>query len=289
MSIKEELKRLEDIIDRSLKSAISDRLPYQEKIYDAMEYSLFTGGKRLRPIMLLKSFEMFNSDLDKVMPFAIALEMIHTYSLVHDDLPSMDNDDFRRGKPTNHKVFGEAMAILTGDGLLNFAFEIMSSTIYNNSYSVHDYKRLSRAMMEISSYSGVRGMIGGQVIDLFVSHENMFEDKLIYMYKTKTAALIQAGIVSGAIIGGASEEEIKSLRDFGLYLGLAYQIRDDILDGEQDSIINKVTYLNYYNREKAEEGVRNLSHKALECLESLRDRDTSFFKDLTSILIERTI
>lgn len=287
MNINTELKKMEEIIDKALRDALSNRYTYQDKIFDSMEYSLFTGGKRLRPIMTLKACELFGGNIYKALPFALAIEMIHTYSLVHDDLPSMDNDDFRRGKPTNHKVFGEAMAILTGDALLNLAFEVMSSHILKTSDSLDSFKRNTQAMEEISHYSGVGGMIGGQVIDLFVSHENMSEDKLLYMYKTKTAALIQASLVSGAIIGGAQNEEIESIRNFGLYLGLAYQIRDDILDKSKDSIINKPTYLNYHSFEKAEKDIVELSHKAIEVLESLDNKDTEFFMELTKVLIDR--
>ena len=233
-----ELKNLISIIDQELRKRFKDRNGYQKRIFETMDYSLFTGGKRLRPIMAIKSYEMFGKDIEEILPYAIAIEMIHTYSLIHDDLPAMDNDDFRRGKPTNHKVFGEAMAILSGDGLLNSAFETIADYM-EELKTIDNYKKHIRAFKEISRYSGVYGMIGGQVVDLFANHDTMAEDKLMFMYKTKTAALIQSALVTGAIIGEAKEEEIESMREFGLNLGLAYQIRDDILDMNQDKDIKK--------------------------------------------------
>lgn len=289
MNIRLELTRMEEIIDESLKSYINKNTCYQGRIFEAMNYSLFTAGKRLRPIMAIKTYEMFNNEIEKVLPFASAIEMIHTYSLIHDDLPSMDNDEFRRGKPTNHKVFGEAMAILAGDGLLNLAFETMSAYINNESFTIEDYKRNIKAMNEISKYSGTEGMIGGQVVDLLSGFDNMTEDKLIFMYKTKTAALFKASIVSGAILGGANADEIEILREFALHLGIAYQIRDDLLDIDEDKKINKLTYLSYYDKNKSEEEVSRLSEYSLQLLRSLKGRDTVFLQDLTNLLIDRKI
>ncbi|MBC8588431.1 polyprenyl synthetase family protein [Paratissierella segnis] len=287
MSITRELKCYMDLIDDYLKTSMDHKNSYQKKIYEAMEYSLFTGGKRLRPIIALKAYEIFDANLEKILPFAAAIEMIHTYSLIHDDLPSMDDDDFRRGKPTNHKVFGEAMAILTGDGLLNLAFETMLNYTINNSHSIDEYKCYVRAMEEISIYSGTNGMIGGQVLDVLGGFENMDELKLIYMYRTKTAGLIQASLVSGAIIGGANDEYIEKLRKFGLNLGLAYQIKDDILDYAEDESINKMTYLKYFDLNTCKEEVEILSKKAMDILDSFNGIDIDFFKDLTKFLINR--
>lgn len=287
MSITKESKYYIDLIDDYLKTSIENKNVYQKKIYDAMEYSLFTGGKRLRPLIAFKAFELFDDHIERILPFAAAIEMIHTYSLIHDDLPSMDNDDFRRGKPTNHKVFGEAMAILAGDGLLNLAFETMLDHTINNSHSIDDYKSFVKAMKEISIYSGTRGMIGGQVLDILGGFENMNEEKLIYMYKTKTAGLIQASIITGAIIGGAKDEDIEKLREFGLNLGLAYQIEDDILDYIDDESINKLTYLKYFDYNTSKEEVEVFSKKAIDILNSINGIDTTFFKDLTKILINR--
>lgn len=287
MDFFKELNKFKDIMDLEIKNILLSEDTYQKKVFEAIEYSIFTGGKRLRPIMALKSCEMFKENYNDAIPYAIAIEMIHTYSLIHDDLPAMDNDDFRRGKPTTHKVFGEAMAILAGDGLLNLAFEFVLNFISDNAKNSLEYKKFTRALKEISKYSGVNGMIGGQVVDLLSSHETMTEDKLIFMYKTKTAALIRAALVSGAIIGNANESEIEIMRDFGYNLGMAYQIRDDILDFEEDKSIDKLTYLTFYDISKAKEKVEEYSDNAIRTLKNLNNKDTDFFIELTEKLTNR--
>lgn len=289
MNFNEELERIKSLIDSELRKIVQNKDCFQRRILESMEYSLFTGGKRLRPVMAIKSYEMFNNNIDEIIPFAIAIEMIHTYSLIHDDLPAMDNDDFRRGKPTNHKVFGDAMAILAGDGLLNLAFETALDFIDNNAKDMNDYKKYTRALKEISKYSGIYGMIGGQVVDLLLSHDTVTNEKLLFMYTAKTAALIQSALVSGAIIGGANDEEIELIRNFGLNLGLAYQIRDDILDIDKDSNIKKLTYLTFYDINKGKEAVEKYSNNAISCLKKLSNRDTEFFETLTRKLIDRII
>lgn len=287
MDFFKELNKFKDIMDLEIKNVLLSEDTYQKKIFEAIEYSIFTGGKRLRPIMALKSCEMFKGNYNDAIPYAIAIEMIHTYSLIHDDLPAMDNDDFRRGKPTTHKVFGEAMAILAGDGLLNLAFEFVLNFISDNAKNSLEYKKFTRALKEISKYSGVNGMIGGQVVDLLASHETTTEDKLIFMYKTKTAALIRSALVSGAIIGNANESEIEIMRDFGYNLGMAYQIRDDILDFEEDKSIDKLTYLTFYDINKAKEKVEEYSDNAIKTLRNLNNKDTDFFIELTEKLTNR--
>lgn len=285
--INKQLKETCQIIDKALKEYMEINTGYQKKIIESMKYSLFTGGKRLRPVIAIKTFEMFNNKIDLILPYAAAIEMIHTYSLVHDDLPSMDNDEFRRGKPTNHMVFGEAMAILAGDSLLNYAFEIMSKDMYESSSCLEEYKNKSRVIYEIGNYSGIKGMIGGQVVDLLSSHDNIDKEKLLFMYKTKTAALFQASVVSGAILGGASDEEIEVLREFALCLGLAYQIQDDLLDIKEDSKIEKITYLAYFDRKKAMEDMMEYNSKAIQLLRSLKGRNTTFLEELSNILVNR--
>lgn len=287
MDFFKELNKFKDIMNLEIKNILLSEDTYQKKVFEAIEYSIFTGGKRLRPIMALKSCEMFKGNYNDAIPYAIAIEMIHTYSLIHDDLPAMDNDDFRRGKPTTHKVFGEAMAILAGDGLLNLAFEFVLNFISDNAKNSLEYKKFTRALKEISKYSGVNGMIGGQVVDLLASHETMTEDKLIFMYKTKTAALIRSALVSGAIIGDGDESEIEIMRDFGYNLGMAYQIRDDILDFEEDKSIDKLTYLTFYDINKAKEKVEEYSDNAIRTLRNLNNKDTDFFIELTEKLTNR--
>ena len=281
--MKDTIKTIDEALDRYTNA----KSTYQQAIYESMRYSLFNGGKRLRPMIALKTFELFSDDIEKVLPYAAAIEMIHTYSLIHDDLPAMDDDNFRRGKPTNHIVFGEALAILSGDGLLNLSFETMLKDILNNSNSIKDYQIKIRAINEIAKYAGVEGMIGGQVVDLFGNQENMDSQRLGYMYEKKTAGLFQASAVAGAIIGGAGDEEIEIIREFALYLGLSFQIEDDILDAEEDAEINKLTHLSFYNIEKSKEDVELYTKKAFELLNQLKDKDTTFLKELTNLLVHR--
>lgn len=282
------MKETIEVIDKELEKLLEHEKKYQDIVFDSINYSLFTGGKRLRPILLLKSCEMFSGSYENAIPFALAIEMIHTYSLIHDDLPAMDDDDFRRGKLTNHKVYGEAMAILAGDGLLNLAFETMIKYTIDNSNIMEDYIRNTKAIGEIAKYSGVYGMIGGQVLDLMSNDVAMDEDKILFMYENKTAALIQASLVSGAILGGAKDEEVENIREFGLNLGLAFQIKDDILDEEEDKEINKLTYATYKGLEAAENKVEELSKKAIELLSKYEDKDIDFLGELTRELIYRS-
>lgn len=277
------------LIDSSLEKTINNSGAINSKLLDSIKYSLFSGGKRLRPLIALKSYELFDNSIEDIMPFAVSIELIHTYSLIHDDLPSMDDDDMRRGKPTNHKVFGEGFAILSGDGLLNLAFENMLATTYKTCNSFEEYRKYVRAIWEISKCSGCGGMIGGQAIDLSNEFKKSDENKLISMYEAKTSRLIEAATVAGAIIGGASDKEVQALRNFGKYLGLAYQIRDDILDNKEDTSIEKFTYLNYHSIDEAKKEVNRLSELAIESIKQLKDKDISYFVDLTEELSVRDI
>lgn len=282
------IENMRQMLDKELAKILRNKVGPQDKIFESINYSLFTGGKRIRPILLLKSCEMFSGDYKRSIPFALAIEMIHTYSLIHDDLPSMDDDEFRRNKLTNHMVYGEAIAILSGDGLLNLAFETMTDYTLENSKTVEDYNKNIRAMDEIGKYSGIDGMIGGQVVDLLSNDIDMDEDKLLFMYKSKTAALIQGSVVAGTILGGGTIEDIEKMRRFSLYLGLAYQIKDDILDKEEDEAIGKLTYLKYNNLVDAKDKVDELSEKAITILSKFKSRDNEFLIDLTNSLINRS-
>lgn len=287
MILKDEINKCRRVIDKELEKLLYKKNNYQKTIIDSMEYSLFTGGKRLRPILLLKTCEVLSNDYEEAMPFALAMEMIHTYSLIHDDLPAMDNDDYRRGKKTNHKVYGEAMAILAGDGLLNLAYESTLNFILKNAVSKDDYKRYLAAFNEIAQSAGIYGMIGGQVIDIESEGKDIDVDKLFTMYKNKTAALITASAVAGAIIGKGNSQEIESLREYGLSIGLGYQIKDDLLDINEDIEANKTTYLSFYDKEEAEKKVEELSLKAMDALKNLRGKDTEFLEKFAKFLIER--
>ncbi|SCL82361.1 polyprenyl synthetase family protein [Sporanaerobacter sp. PP17-6a] len=289
MDLLQEMNNLKEVIDKELKNVIKE-CSYQKKIVEAMEYSLFTGGKRLRPILLLESCELFKGEYEDAMPFALAIEMIHTYSLIHDDLPSMDNDDYRRGKLTNHKVFGDALAILAGDGLLNLAYETMAENIINKSHTLEDYRRYVRAMNVIANASGIYGMVGGQVVDILSEGKNIERDELFFMYKNKTAALIQASLISGGIIGGAGEEELKKLEEYGLAIGVSYQIKDDVLDynsGEDDS---KTTYLSFHTVDEAKKEIEELDNNAINIVKYFVNKDRNrakFFEKFAYYLTGR--
>lgn len=264
----------------------------QKKIYESMRYSLFAGGKRIRPVLMMETFNMFNEDEDSIMPFACALEMIHTYSLIHDDLPAMDDDDFRRGKPTNHKVYGDAMAILAGDGLLNKAFETVSQ---NMTIMKIPAERILKSLEILSNASGTEGMIGGQVTDMFVEERTM--EYLEYMHKLKTGALIRAACEIGATAGGATEEEISKLSDYARYLGLAFQVKDDILDftadeeelGKpvgSDEKNAKLTYVTLVGLEESQRILEDYTTKAVASLEIFGDRAVRL-REIAEYLLNR--
>lgn len=277
MDIKEELKKRISVIDGSLDKFLPEEDNAQEIIYKAMRYSLFAGGKRLRPILMWATAEIFGGTWESVERFACALEMIHTYSLIHDDLPAMDNDDLRRGLPTNHIKFGEAEAILAGDALLNKAFEIMSEC--RNT----DPAKALRAISVISSASGTEGMIGGQVLDLESENKCISLDELRQIHKLKTGALIRAACKTGAILAGATEDDIKAIDEFALYLGIAFQIQDDILDviGTEeelgkpigsDETEGKNTYVSICGIEKASELMNEYTQRAEKALDVFGDK-----------------
>ena len=264
----------------------------EKMIFEAMAYSLNASGKRVRPLLFLLGCSMFSADYKKALPVAGAIEMIHTYSLIHDDLPAMDNDDLRRGKPTNHKVFGEAIAILAGDGLLNEAMNIMFRFCCEN-----NLQRNLDACRLISESAGVDGMIGGQVIDMMSENMKIPLEQLYTMHRKKTGALIKASIVSGAMAGGAEDAELCLLAEYGEKLGLAFQIKDDILDvtgdteklgkmAKSDLENKKTTFVTEYGLEKCIEICSKLTD---ECLDNLKkiNRDTSALEDITMYLLNR--
>ncbi|ABW19152.1 polyprenyl synthetase family protein [Alkaliphilus oremlandii] len=226
MTFREQLQHYIDLTNEHLKDYFNMKEGYNQTLIESMKYSLFAGGKRLRPILSLASYQMFRDDIEEVMPYACGIEMIHTYSLIHDDLPAMDNDDYRRGKLTNHKVYNEGVAILAGDGLLNYSFELM----LENAIKQNDIYKHIVAIKEISNSAGVHGMIGGQVVDLESENKIIDKEMLDYIHINKTAALITTSLKVGAIIAGAQEEDIRNMEKVGLNLGLAFQIKDDILD-----------------------------------------------------------
>ena len=275
---------------------------YYERVIDAMRYSFYAGGKRLRPMMMLESFRMFDGkDESIVKPYMAALEMIHTYSLIHDDLPAMDNDDYRRGRLTNHKQYDEATAILAGDGLLNLAFEIVSDAMMQ-SVSAGDcvlLKRQTKALQVLGHKAGVFGMIGGQVADIESEKKaDASKEELIFIHANKTAALIQAALTIGAILAGASDEDIIKTEKIGYNVGIAFQIQDDILDciGDEaelgkpvgsDVKNHKTTYVSLEGLEKAQFDQRQLSDEAISMLDEIT-LENVFLKDIIRSLVNRS-
>ena len=262
----------------------------QELLFGAMEYSLLAGGKRLRPIFVLDFCRMCGGNWENAAPFAAALEMIHTYSLIHDDLPSMDNDDFRRGRKTNHKVYGEAMAILAGDGLLTDAFLVASSA------NLPDPSKMALAIRVLAQNAGSLGMVGGQVLDIMSEERQISEKEIIDIQSRKTGALINAACILGVIAAGGSEEQLAAAAGFAGALGLAFQIRDDMLDGigtqeemgkgvGTDAVKN--TFVRLYGLEKCEELVKKYTDTAIEILSAFEDN--SYMIQLAKSLTDRRV
>lgn len=277
---------------------------YEKTIVKAMHYSLMAGGKRLRPMLMQESFRMFGGEGACVEPFMAAMECIHTYSLVHDDLPAMDDDEYRRGKKTTHKVFGEAMGILAGDALLNYAYELMAGAMTEDMTDTVLLNRKAEAFKVIARAAGICGMVGGQVVDVEsenLSKEQMTRDKIEYIYHNKTGALLEASLQAGAILAGADEMAVKQIGRAGQLLGYAFQIQDDILDltstveelGKpigSDEKNHKVTYVTLCGLEQARKDVENYSYKAISILEGcVQNQDKSeFLRNLFAYLIHRT-
>lgn len=260
---------------------------YQKKVYESMTYSLSSGGKRIRPLLCLITYIAMSDskDYSKALPFAAAIELIHTYSLIHDDLPAMDDDDIRRGKPTNHKVYSEAIAILAGDGLLNMSMELLTREL--EAYEdLDDLKRAIKAMKYIFYASGVHGMIGGQVIDLDFE-EDMSLEICESMYKLKTATLLRAAIVSGAILAGATDSEVAALEEFSNCIGISYQIKDDILDKDLDKKKEKNTILKFNSVEDLNLRIASLTERAKKELKNI-DHDTSELEYYANKLMNRS-
>ena len=260
----------------------------QTRLYDAMEYSLLAGGKRLRPILAFEFCRLCGRNWQEAAPFAAAVEMIHTYSLIHDDLPCMDNDDFRRGRPTNHKVFGEAMAILAGDALLTDAFCVAAGAKLPNPAD------MATAIGILSECAGSHGMVGGQVLDIMSEERLLSEQEVLDIQSRKTGALIRAACALGAVAGGATQEQFDAACRFAAALGLAFQIRDDMLDviGSQEEMgkgvgtdANKNTFVRLYGLEKCEELVQTYTDYALDAIRVFED--TAFITDLAKSLTAR--
>lgn len=279
---------------------IYEQLPkeegFQNRIIEAMNYSVEAGGKRLRPMLVLESFHLCGGSNDAlVYPFMTALECIHTYSLVHDDLPAMDNDDYRRGKLTTHKKFGEDFGVLAGDGLLNYAYELMLDAVVSCDNDT-DRLRCSKAAKVIAKKAGIYGMVGGQSLDVWLTDKPMNAQELDFIFRLKTGALIEAAFMAGAILAGADEQTVEKIEKIGHYVGFAFQIKDDILDitstqevlGKpvlSDEKNHKTTYVSLYGIDKAQKDVDNMSNCAVELVKELGNNE--FLIDLIEMLINR--
>lgn len=293
MNFKEELKNRVVNIEDLLNEYMPKVEGYQKTIFDSMNYSLKAGGKRLRPILTVEACKLVGGNEKDAYPFAVAIEMIHTYSLIHDDLPALDNDDLRRGRKTNHKVYGEAMAILAGDGLLNYAYEIM----LRESLSKGEPEKYLKAINEIAKASGIYGMIGGQVVDIESEGKSIDMEKLDFIHMNKTAAIIIGCMRAGAIIGGASEEELENVTKYAKNIGLSFQIVDDILDivGDEAKLGKKVgsdidneksTYPSLIGLEKSKETANKLIAEAKMSIDYI-NKDSEFLNNLADYIVDR--
>ena len=295
MNFKEELDEKIKEADTVIQKYLPEEKGYQKTVLQAMNYSVLAGGKRLRPLLMRETYRMFGGRRELVEPFMAAIEMIHTYSLVHDDLPAMDNDEYRRGRKTTHVVYGEAMAILAGDALLNFAFETAARAFLMEP----DNGDIGRALGVFAAKAGIFGMIGGQTADIEAEDmgDAVTEEQLLFIHAHKTAALIQSAMMTGAILAGAGAEDVSRIEKAAYNIGVAFQIQDDILDvtGSQETLgkpvgsdekNNKITYVTIQGIEQAEADQKELTGEAVELLAAFTDRNF-FLEKLVEDLITR--
>ena len=293
MSYTEDAARYSDMVNRALDRYMQNPL-VPSKLIEAMAYSLKGSGKRLRPCLTLAACEMLGGSAEKALPISCALEMIHTYSLIHDDLPAMDDDDYRRGKLANHKVFGEGFAILAGDGLLSYAFEIMLGALAVQ----EDSPGCRKAIQTVAAGAGVCGMVAGQAVDLeSEGNSDVDSERLKYIHAHKTGAMIKASLLAGAHIAQANDEQIAAICEFGSQYGLLFQITDDILDVEgsftgmgktlgKDEEAHKLTYVSFYGLQPAKDMATDTANKAKAALE-IFGRAAEYFIDLTDFTLKR--
>jgi geranylgeranyl diphosphate synthase type II len=315
MEFEEQMSEKVQYVEAVIREYMPEETGLQKTVLSAMNYTMSAGGKRIRPVLMQSVYEFFGGREKLVEPFMAAIEMIHTYSLIHDDLPALDNDDYRRGRKTAHVVYGEAMAILAGDGLLNYAYETaakafdmieVSLNLQENSQEerlatltreLQNRYNVERAMQVIASKPGIYGMIGGQVADVELTGTRLEEEQLTFIYENKTGALIEAAMLIGAILAGAAEEDIQKIQKIAYNIGMAFQIQDDILDEtatfeelgkpiHSDEKNDKVTYVTLYGLETSTRKVEELSGTAVALLETIKG-DSRFLKDLILSLIHR--
>lgn len=294
MGIREEIECRANEIENLIKEYLPKEEGYQKTIFEAMNYSVLAGGKRLRPMLMKETYELFGGKSKVIEPFMVAIELIHTYSLVHDDLPAMDNDEYRRGKKTTHSVYGEAMGILAGDALLNYAFETATLAFELEP----DNRNIGKALRVLAQKSGVYGMVGGQTVDVESEKKpDMTKEKLDFIYRLKTGALIEASMKIGAILAGATIEQQELIEKAAQEIGLAFQIQDDILDVTStlevlgkpigsDEKNQKITYVTFEGIEKAKADVEKISQSAVDRMNSLEEQN-QFLSDLILALVTR--
>ena len=292
MEFKQQLQTKVDDIEKILYSYLPKEEGLQKTVIEAMNYSVKAGGKRLRPMLMQEAYKLFGGKSKVVEPFMTALEMIHTYSLVHDDLPALDNDEYRRGKKTTHAVYGETMGILAGDGLLNYAFEVALAA-----FDIEFNERVAKALKVLATKAGIYGMIGGQIADIESEGKSVGIDTVEFIHRLKCGALIESAMLIGAILAGASEEEQAKIEQIGADVGYAFQIQDDILDvtgttevlgkpAGSDDKNEKSTYVSIKGLEQAKKDVELMSSRALKNLASFKNKN-AFLEDLIKMLINR--
>ncbi len=309
MNFEIELKEKVGEAERVIASYMPKEKGLQKTVIDAMDYTMSAGGKRIRPVIMKAVYDLFGGTDQIIEPFMAAIEMIHTYSLIHDDLPALDNDDYRRGRKTAHIVYGEAMAILAGDSLLNYAYEAAASSFSlvpasTEADDVNSLKKelstrinLEKAMQILARNPGIYGMIGGQVADVELTGKKLNPEQLTYIYENKTGALIEAAMTIGAVLAGADTSGIEKIEKIAYNVGMAFQIQDDILDEtatfeelgkpiHSDEKNAKVTYVTLYGIEQSEKEVQRLSEEAITILEAI-EGDSSFLVELITYLIHR--
>ena len=297
MDFKEELKKYQQVINNELEKYLRKQECPEEIWNNSMEYSLMAGGKRLRAILVIETYKLFKENYEKCMPFSMALEIIHNFSLIHDDLPEVDNDDFRHGKPTNHKQFNHATALLAGDALLNQAYMVISREILKST-EMADYDELknkSRAFNEFAT--AVDRMIAGEYLDTELENQKISKEMLQYIHENKTGALLKLSVRMGAILANAPEEDIEILSDFAERIGLAFQIKDDILSEEGNEEImgkpvgndkehNKCTYVSYYGLDGAKKELDRVTNEAIQMLRPYGEK-AEFLKELAIYIKDR--
>lgn len=297
MNFNEKLSQKIDQVEIILKEYLPKENGYQSRLIEAMNYSVMAGGKRLRPILMKESFLLFGGNGRQIEPFMAALEMIHNYSLVHDDLPAMDNDEYRRGRKTTWKVYGDGMAVLAGDGLLNLAFET-AALAFDLAKNQEEMQRTARALKILGQKAGINGMIGGQCADIEAEEGRQVTTQLLlFIHENKTAALIQAAMMIGAVLAGADEKSILAMEKAAYNIGIAFQIQDDILDVTSTTDVlgkpvgsdeknSKLTYVKLHGLEESKEEVKKMSKEALSILSSFEKRN-EFLEELVNSLITR--